>query len=74
MRIIIVFKNGFTLRVTCEEFVLEKTAIGIPCGYEIKGITDNRPLYIDFNDVICVYRDLTGEQNESDRDQEDAEE
>ena len=71
MRIIIAFKNGFTLPVTCEEFVLERTIVGIPYGYEIKGITDNRPLYINFDDVICVYRDLTGEQNESDPDPED---
>jgi hypothetical protein len=73
MKIVFVFRNGFQLCVTCEEFTLEKTVFGIPDGYKIKGITDNKPLYINWDDVICVYRDLTGEQNESDPDPEDEE-
>ena len=70
MKIVFVFRNGFQLCVTCKEFALEKTVFGIPDGYEIKGITDNKPLHINWDDVICVYRDLTGEQNESDPDPE----
>lgn len=66
MKIVFVFRNGFQLCVTCKEFALEKTVFGIPDGYEIKGITDNKPLYINWNDVICVYRDMEVELNETD--------
>ena len=66
MKIVFVFRNGFQLCVTCKEFTLEKTILGIPDGYEIKGITDNKPLYINWDDVICVYRDVEVELNETD--------
>ena len=66
MKIVFVFRNGFQLCVTCEEFTLEKTVFGIPDGYVINGITNNKPLYINWNDVICVYRDMEVELNETD--------
>lgn len=70
MKIVFVFRNGFQLCVTCEKFTLEKTVFGTPDGYVIKGITDNKPLYINWDDVICVYRDMGVELNETDPDPE----
>lgn len=61
MRVVIVFKNGFKLNINCREFALEK-CLGTPTGYSIKGIEDNQPVYIDWKDVSCVYRDLKGEE------------
>lgn len=58
MRITIVFKNGYALGVTCESFVIEKDVFGQITGYQIKGIKDLKPLYISFEDVLCVYRDI----------------
>lgn len=60
MKVIIVFKTGFQLSITCEEFSLIKS-IGTPIGYEAKGITDNKPIYFDLDDVLCIYRDLNAE-------------
>jgi hypothetical protein len=61
MKIIIVFKNGFSLVVTCEKFSIDKDGLGNITGYSIKGIKDHKPLYIEFEDVICVYRDVEAE-------------
>ena len=61
MKIIIVFKNGFSLAVTCEKFSIDKNGLGNITGYSIKGIKDRKPLYIEFEDVICIYRDVEAE-------------
>ena len=60
MKITIVFKNGFQLNIECEEFEFN-SCLGIPSGYSIKGIKDNKPIYIDWEDVSCVYRNMRGE-------------
>lgn len=64
MKMIIFFKNGFQLVVTCTEFRLDKDIFGNVTGYEIKGISDNKLSYIDWSEVVCVYRDLRGESDE----------
>lgn len=64
MKITIVFKNGYSFSVTCESFTLNKT-LGEITGYEIKGIKDHKPMYIDFEDVICVYRDMEAEEEDN---------
>ena len=56
MKIIFVLRNGFTFGVTCEEFSLNKNGLGQYTGYEIKGIKDNKQLYISWEDVVLVYR------------------
>lgn len=62
MKITIVFQNGYSLSVTCESFVIEKDCFGQITGYKIKGIKDRKPLYISFEDVLCVYRDIEVEE------------
>ena len=61
MRITSVFKNGYSLSVTCESFTIKKDGFGKITGYEIKGIKDRKPMHINFEDVICVYRDIEAE-------------
>ena len=56
MKIIFVLRNGFTFGVTCEEFSLNRNGLGNYTGYEIKGIKDNKPLFISWEDVVLVYR------------------
>lgn len=64
MKITIVFKNGYSLSMTCESFAIEKDVFGQITGYKIKGIKDRKPMYINFDDVICVYRDMEAEEDE----------
>ncbi len=57
MKIIMRFKSGFELPVTCEEFELSKSVLtGEIDGYNIKDITDNKPLFFRSEDIECVYR------------------
>ena len=65
MKIIFVLRNGFTFSVTCDEFSLSQNALGQYTGYEIKGIKDNKPLYISWDDVVLIYRaDMISEVTE----------
>ena len=63
MKITIVFKNGYSLSVTCESFIIKQNALGQLTGYDIKGIEDHKPMYIDVEEVICVYRDMEAEED-----------
>ncbi len=64
MKITTVFKNGYSLSVTCESFTINRDAFGQLTGYDIKGIKDHKPMYINFEDVICVYRDMEAEETD----------
>lgn len=64
MNITIVFKNGYSFSVTCESFTIKQDCFGKLTGYEIKGIKDRKPMYIDIEEVICVYRDKEAEDSE----------
>ena len=58
MVVVIKFRNGFDLRVECTEFSVQTDSLtGSISSYSIKGITRNRPVYIDLNDVLCIYRE-----------------
>ena len=61
MKIVFCFKNGTQLVITCDEFSLTQNGLGEYVGYEIKGITDNKPLYVNWNDITCIYRVMEGE-------------
>lgn len=62
MKIIICFKSGSQLVITCEEFTLKQNGLGEYTGYEISGIKDNKPLYIDWRDVSHIYRVMEGSE------------
>ena len=62
MKITIVFKNGYSFTITCKSFTIKKNAFEQLTGYEIKGIKDRKPMYINFEEVICVYRDMEAEE------------
>ena len=57
MTIAFIFKNGYELKVKCENVTLTTSNLtGRITGYTIDGIDSNKPLYIDVNEIICVYR------------------
>lgn len=66
MRIIIRFKSGFELPVTCDSFNLTQNQITDEItGYDIKGITDNKLIFFRSKDVECIFRDMTAERSEN---------
>lgn len=62
MKVNIVFKDGFILPVICEEFTLERNIYDDLTGFKFKGIKSNKPLYICFDSVLCVYREEIKEE------------
>lgn len=69
MRIIIRFKSGFELPITCESYSFSTHPMtGEIEKYTIEGIKDNIPIFFRSEDVECVYRDMTadGERSKDD--------
>lgn len=61
MTIRIILKNGSEFSVKCDEFTMKENALGVVTGYDIKGITENKPVYLDFGQVAAVVRTLSDE-------------
>lgn len=61
MHIRIILKSGTEFTVKCESFTLEHDGLGDPTGYEIKGITENKPVYLNWDEVAAVIRVLSNE-------------
>ena len=60
MQIIIRFKSGFELPITCDSFSIDTNAItGEITEYDIRGIKDNKPIFFRPEDVECIFRDMT---------------
>lgn len=69
MRIIIRFKSGFELPITCDNFSIETHAMtGELAGYDIKNIKDIKPVFFRLEDVECIFRDMTAENREGNED------
>ena len=53
----IMFKNGKSLAVTCEKCIV-KTQNSTLTGYQITNIQDNRPLFINLEEVVAIVEKL----------------
>lgn len=68
MRIIIRFKSGFELPITCESCsIVTHSMTGEIDRYTIKGIKDNKPIFFRSEDIECIFRDMTAERRDDDR-------
>ena len=57
MTIVIRFKDGFELPVECESFKCSTNGMtGEISSYKISGITNNKPLYLRMEDIVCIWR------------------
>lgn len=57
MKIVIVFKNGDTVEMKCDNYNIELIAGNIT-GIKCEGVVDNQLLYVDFDEILCIYRKL----------------
>lgn len=62
MTIVIMFRNGTELRIKCDQF---KHAIRGNSLEKLSwdGCTENFPLWLDINEILCVYRVFSDEQD-----------
>lgn len=66
MSIRIILKSGTEFTIKCTSFTLGKNGLGQYTGYDIKGITENKPIYLDWEQVAAVvrlYSDEGGDTN-----------
>lgn len=58
MTIVFVFKNGFELRMKCTNFDASCNSItGRMVDFGADGVTENKPIDINYDELICVYRE-----------------
>ena len=61
MSIQIILKNGAGFTVKCDSFTLKRNGLEQVTGYDIKGITENKPVYLDFEQVAAIVRTFSDE-------------
>ena len=64
MPIVIVFKNGYELKTKCESIDIKKSGTGRVTSIIWHGITENKLIDIDFDEILCIYRVMSDELQE----------
>lgn len=64
MTIRIILKSGSEFAIKCDKFTIQKNSFGQATGYSIEGITENKPVYLDFEQVAAVVRVFSDEHTE----------
>ena len=64
MSIRIILKSGVEFTVKCDKFTLNKNGFWQTTGYDIAGITENKPVYLDFDEVAAIIRLYSDENTE----------
>lgn len=57
----VILKNGAEFTVKCDKFMLERNGLEQVTGYNIGGITENKPVYLDFDEVAAIVRVFSDE-------------
>ena len=61
MSIQIILKSGAEFTVKCDSFTLKRNGLEQVTGYDIKGITENKPVYLDLVQVAAIVRKYSDE-------------
>ena len=61
MSIQIILKSGAGFTVKCDSFTLKRDGLKQVTGYDIKGITENKTVYLDFEQVAAIVRKYSDE-------------
>ena len=56
MTVRIILKSGAEFSVKCDKFTINKNRLNQVSRYEINGITENKPVYLDWEQVAAVVR------------------
>lgn len=61
MTIRFVLKSGYAFDMKCKSFSLGKSPLGEFESWKAEGITENKPVHMDLEDVSCIYRVMSDE-------------
>ena len=56
MSIKVIMKSGVEFTIKCEKFTTRQDIFGKLIGWEIEGISENKPVYIDFEEIAAIIR------------------
>ena len=56
MSIKVIMKSGVEFTIKCEKFTTKQDIFGKLIGWEIEGISENKPVYIDFEEIAAIIR------------------
>lgn len=62
MTIRVILKSGSEFAIKCDKFTIKQNGFGQATGYNIEGITENKPVYLDFEQVAAVVRLFSDER------------
>lgn len=68
MTVRVILKSGVEFSIKCDKFTLTRNGFQQVTGYNIEGITENKPVYLDFEQVAAVVRVFADEKPETDDD------
>ena len=63
MTIVIMFRNGTEFRMKCDEFNIKKNGLEQLTEITFDGLIENKPIWFDLREVLCIYRVLSDEQD-----------
>ena len=58
----VILKSGSEFAINFDKFTITKNGFGQATGYNIEGITENKPVYLDFEQVAAVVRVYSDEK------------
>ena len=58
MTVRVILKSGVEFSIKCDKFTLTRNGFQQVTGYNIEGITENKPVYLDFEQVAAVVQVL----------------
>ena len=57
----VILKSGVEFTVKCDKFTPTRNGLDQVTGYNISGITENKPVYLDFEQVAAIVRVFSDE-------------
>ena len=64
MTVRIILKSGAEFSVKCDKFTITRNGFDQITGYDIEGITENKPVYLDWGQVAAVVRVFSDEREQ----------
>ena len=64
MTVRVILKSGVEFSIKCDKFTLTRNGFQQVTGYNIEGITENKPVYLYFEQVAAVVRVFADEKPE----------
>lgn len=67
MSIRVILKSGVDFVIKCRKFTLTRNGFDQVTGYNIEGIVENKPLYLEFDEIAAIVRLCSDEEVEEER-------